>query len=366
MGNFKKYIYFIDGALRDIYIFDTTREDWKKWIFYVNENYKVEWENPETGKSENKIDFSVIEKYWDGICEECSPVKVFIDTFEVRGYFFETNIENDISPREIISLDEHKKLIKFMKDVSEGKEKLNIGTLFPYEIITPCLYNRGLGKEERLALDSTWKSLPNYTNDENALVVVDGSGSMYGGGAPLPIEVVVSLGVYFAQRNKGHFADHFITFSERPSLIEIKGNDIFDQVRYCMSFNEVANTNVAAVFDLILNTAIKNKIPQEDLSKKLFFISDMEFDNCAENADISNFDYAKNRFNEHGYQLPQIVFWNIVSRNQHQPVSMKEQRVALVSGCTPRLFQMVTSGKLSPYENMLEILSSERYAHLEA
>ena len=81
---------------------------------------------------------------------------------------------------------------------------------------------------------------------------------------------------------------------------------------------------------------------------------------------VSNFASAKRRFAEHGYRLPQIVFWNVASRNSNQPVTKNEQGVALVSGCTPRLFSMVASGDLSPYSVMMDIIESERYAKISA
>lgn len=132
------------------------------------------------------------------------------------------------------------------------------------------------------------------------------------------------------------------------------------------TFNEVADTNVEAVFDLILDAAVRNNVPQEELPETLYLISDMEFNACVRNASVSNFASAKRRFAEHGYRLPQIVFWNVASRNSNQPVTKNEQGVALVSGCTPRLFSMVASGDLSPYSVMMDIIESERYAKISA
>ena len=182
----------------------------------------------------------------------------------------------------------------------------------------------------------------------------------------MPATVALSLGIYFAERNNGAFKNHFITFSENPQLVEIKGEDILDKVRYCHGFNEVANTNIQKVFELILEAAKKNSVPQDELPKKLYIISDMEFDYCAEDASLTNFEYAKKLFAEAGYALPEIVFWNVASRNRQQPVTKNEQGVALVSGCTPRLFSMVASGTMNPYAFMLEVVESERYAKIVA
>lgn len=98
----------------------------------------------------------------------------------------------------------------------------------------------------------------------------------------------------------------------------------------------------------------------------LYFISDMEFDACAENAETTNFQYARQAFEARGYRLPRVVFWNVASRRLQQPVTSNEQGVALVSGCTPRLFEMVAAGRLSPYAYMLEALSAPRYRDIVA
>lgn len=254
---------------------------------------------------------------------------------------------------------------EFINRVSAGEATLHASTLMPYEIITP-FFRSNVSDEERKAINATWISQEDFGDSENALAVIDGSGSMYGWGDPKPITVALSLGIYFAERNTGVFKNHFITFSEKPQLVEIKGEDILDKVRYCHGFNEVANTNIQKVFELILDAAKKNSVPQDELPKKLYFISDMEFDYCTEDASLTNFEYAKKLFAEAGYTLPDIVFWNVASRNKQQPVTKNEQGVALVSGCTPRLFKMVASGTMNPYAFMLEVVESERYAKIVA
>lgn len=257
---------------------------------------------------------------------------------------------------------------EFLNKVSCGEVKLNTNVLTPYEIITP-FFKRNVSDEERNSINATWNALEDFTNNENALAVIDGSGSMYGGADPIPATVALSLGIYFAERNKGAFKNHFITFSENPQLVEIKGDDILDKVRYCHDYDEVANTNIQKVFELILNAAKKNHVPQEELPKRLYIISDMEFDYCADDANLTNFEYAKKLFEDAGYKLPEVVFWNVSSRNRQQPVTKNEQGVLLVSGCTPRLFSMVADGSLSdstPYEFMLEVLMSERYEKIAA
>ena len=254
----------------------------------------------------------------------------------------------------------------FMNRVAEGAEQIHTGTLTPYEIIQPFFNQGSISTQERQATNATWNAQENFTGDENALVVIDGSGSMYGGADPIPATVALSLGIYYAEHNTGAFQNHFITFSENPKLVEIKGKDIYEKVRYCHQFNEVANTNIQRVFELILRTAVEHRVPQNEMPSKIYIISDMEFDYCTEDCSMTNFEYAKQLFEKQGYQLPEVVFWNVASRNRQQPVKVNDRGVALVSGCNPRIFSMLKAGILSPYAFMMDVLGSERYAAIVA
>lgn len=258
----------------------------------------------------------------------------------------------------------------FLDSVAKGESKLNTGALYPYEVVRNALRTANLSclclsEDEKTSLNTTWDSLEDFCDNDNSLAVVDTSGSMYAYNR-LPVSVAFSLGLYFAEHNKGAFHNHFITFSSSPQLLEIKGDTFCDKIEYLSTLFEIGNTNIEAVFDLILNTAVKNSLSQEQLPEKLYIISDMEFDICAENASLTNFENAKKKFEKHGYKLPKIIFWNVASHGNNQPVTKNEQGVALVSGCTPKLFSYVASGNFSPYEFMLETINSPRYELISA
>ena len=250
----------------------------------------------------------------------------------------------------------------FMQKVDRGEAELHTSALMPYEIVEAA-YRANAA--DRQLLNTTWNALEDFTDGENALVVADGSGSMYGG-KPQSAAVAQSLAIYFAQRNKGAFHNHFITFSTNPQLVELKGADIVEVVRYCRTFNEVADTNLQRVFELILRAAVLHRVPQKELPSTLYIISDMEFNCCTRDASLSNFEYAKQLYRQHGYRLPRVVFWNVQSRNRQQPVSMNEQGVALVSGFTARVFSQVMSGEMDPWRNMMNVVGGERYAMIKA
>lgn len=263
----------------------------------------------------------------------------------------------------------------FLKAAASGEVSLHADHVAPYELVAPYLstdwredgsFMKNITPAEKDALNATWNAIPDFGGDENALAVIDTSGSMYCAGKPMPAAVALSLGLYFAERNTGIFKNHFIEFSARPQLLEIKGDTFADRLRYAASFNEIANTNLEAVFDLILKAVVKNKVAQNELPAKLIIISDMEFDACVDHASAIVFQNAQQKYKSFGYQLPRIIFWNVASRNRQQPVTCGEQGVALISGVTPRIFAMAAGEILSPYTFMMEVLGNERYAKIAA
>jgi hypothetical protein len=116
----KENLYHWDGSWRDIYIKDTSKDDWEKWISFVNEYYRIEWYNPITDILETKIDFKVIKDIFEGNSEYVTTANVFIEDIQINAHFFTANeIENDIDPREFNSKDDHFKLMNYLKAISK-------------------------------------------------------------------------------------------------------------------------------------------------------------------------------------------------------------------------------------------------------
>jgi hypothetical protein len=174
-----------------------------------------------------------------------------------------------------------------------------------------------------------------------------------------PMAVSVSLALYFAERNKGAFKDHFITFSAKPQLQKIVGKTLEEKMQSIQSSHWGMNTDLAAMFRLIVDTAVTNKLPQEDLPETLYIISDMEFDSCCDKH--TNFEHAKKMFETNGYKLPNVVFWNVNASGENLPVRENEKGVSLVSGFSPVIFAIAVENK-TPYQVMIDTISSERYA----
>ena len=260
----------------------------------------------------------------------------------------------------------------FINKVKTGEEKINAGTLYPYDIVRKVMESR-----ENVAYDALWNALPDYMPEgENAIAIVDTSGSMdrgwgaTGKEAVAPIEVALSLGIYFAERSKGAFNGYFMTFSESPAMQKIQGTDISAKVRNLNNAHWDGNTNLTKAFRVLLDTAIKNKVPEDEMPSKLFIISDMQFDMATgqrsywgnERAEKTNFEAIEDMYRRAGYKRPDLVFWN-VRASSDTPVTKDENGTFLVSGCSPSILKhAINCEATTPYELMLEVLNSERYS----
>ena len=252
---------------------------------------------------------------------------------------------------------------EFLEAVNSGEKKINTKTLYPYQIVEKAMVDR-LDQNSKLALDTMWKNLPDYVReDDSALVVCDTSGSMSMWGDP--IYVAISLAMYFGERAKNKFKDHFITFSDRPKMQKIVGSNIFDKVKNLSRADWDRNTDLEAVFRLILKTGTQNEIPQSEMPNKLYIISDMEFDSCTMNSNKSNFKNFKKMYEESGYEMPLLVFWNVNSRNDQSPVTKDERGVVLISGASPSAMKFGMDTSTTPEQFMLDVLNTERYSNIE-
>ena len=301
-----------------------------------------------------------------------SALRAYTDILEnrlrERDYTFDYEVQPSCAMfkyRRAFIRNDNERYTDYLNSVHSGNAKLNADRLFPYDIVRAALAGN-LSETEKMSLDAAWRALPDLSaaKNENSLAVIDGSGSMTCGcGGIRPIDAALSLGIYFAEHNKGKFANHFITFSETPKLVEIKGRDIVGKVNFCRSFNEVANTNLEAVFMLILKTAVKNRVSVSDMPSKLYIISDMQFDRCiiGGNNEVL-FKAMRKLYHQYGYIMPEIIFWNVNARCDTMPVNRSETGAALISGYSPSVFDMVMSGNISPEAVMNKILDSKRYA----
>lgn len=325
-----------------------TRELAKRWVRAIN----VSEAGYRTGLAELRRKINVLERLMSA------------------GEFAAINYEHVPSKasklyRKAFSKRDADRYVAFLESVKKGEKKINASTLYPYEIVSQYLQGYRIVDE---TLEALWKALPNYADTEkNALVMVDTSGSMQsriGSTTVRALDVSVSLGLYVAERNHGAFKDYFMTFSAQPQLQRVHGNNLLEKVNNLSRAHWDMNTNLQAAFDLILATAVKNRVPVEDMPSHLFIISDMEFDSaCGQH---TNFQHVQMKYRAAGYSMPVIVFWNVMSRNTQTPVTQDEAGTILVSGLSATVFKNAINAKVvTPMDAMLEVLQDERYQAVE-
>lgn len=263
--------------------------------------------------------------------------------------------------------------LDYLSSVSKGESKLNMKVATPVDVVSKYRDNRryrwDIGDFDP-TLELAWKNLKDVMV-EDTLVVADGSGSMLieVTGSATALDVANALAIYTSEHNSGIYKNKYITFSSKPRFVDFSNaNNLQEKLQIAKEYSEVSNTNIEAVFNLILQTAIKNSIPQNEMIKNILIISDMEFDAAQKmwrNDDPvltqPLFDLIKRRYSDAGYALPKLIFWNVNSRTQTIPLVENELGVALVSGLSQNVLKMVMTNNLNPYDILVETITSPRY-----
>ena len=241
---------------------------------------------------------------------------------------------------------------EYLESVKKGEAKMNASVLYPYEVVRKVYRSY----TDTSAYEAMWQNLKDYHCDGNAIVVTDVSGSMTCDDC-MPISVAISLAIYFAERNHGAFKGQMITFSERPEFFEIPEGSLASKIQRVSRAPWGMNTNLNRVFDIMLSRCVANHVPAEDMPKTIYVVSDMEFDECA---NLTNYEKIKRQYAAAGYACPNIVFWKV---NDHgsTPVRFNDKGVALVSGCSPSVFELAVSDDLNPVKYMLNAIMVPRY-----
>ncbi len=247
---------------------------------------------------------------------------------------------------------------QYLSAVEKGEAKINASTLYPYDIVDQYLYK---GARYDKTIDLQWEALPNYMEGRefNGLVVADVSGSMYG----RPMAVSISLAMYIAERNTAEvWKDKFLTFSGNPKLQTIVGSTIGKRIDNLSRAEWGMNTDLMAVFKTVLDAGLKNSVAAEDMPQKLIIVSDMQFDQCCHSNKRTNFEQIQKLYRKAGYEMPQLVFWNVNSYS-NVPMTMHDTGTCLVSGCSPSILKSILTDKVvTPVDTMNDTVYSDRYA----
>jgi hypothetical protein len=258
---------------------------------------------------------------------------------------------------------------QYKEALKNGETKINAGAVYPYDIVKTL----GMSGDNTIA-NEQWNSLPNWMegSNERVLPVVDVSGSMdveVGGNPNLTcMDVAISLGLYISERNEGNYKDAFITFSDDPQL-QILDGSLEERFQQLSNADWGMSTNLEKVYSLILNNAKANNIPQDMMPTKLLILSDMQFD-TATNSRWRDGDkwtptsqqMVEKMYEESGYELPQIIYWNLNASMSNFPVEFDKMGTALISGLNPSILKSILGGEnLTPESVMMKTIDAERY-----
>jgi hypothetical protein len=270
---------------------------------------------------------------------------------------------------------------EYISRVAEGKANISGATLLPSTLIHEASKCIGVGnvteqrkrsmnaaalmahKNKELqsrVIDGQWKTLVQRIKDSgtlsSAIAVCDVSGSMtypqFKDGT-CPLDSSIGLSLLVASCTTPPFGGAFITFSGRPAVEKIDlSASLTDQIRHMQAADWQMNTNFVAVFEkLILPMARKNNLRPEDMVKRVFVFSDMQFDSAedyrsshwsrrdsedgADERWSTSYERIKRRFEEAGYEMPELVFWNLAGGQDGmapKPVTTMDEGTSLVSG----------------------------------
>lgn len=253
---------------------------------------------------------------------------------------------------EAFNRNDKERFSKYKASLSKGNTKINTGALYPHDILKVI-------KKDSVLADNMWNS---YLKDgieikEDILPVIDVSGSMGVEiqGSLTALDVAVSLGLYLSEKMEGSFKNHFITFSNIPELVEVKGSNFKEKIINIQKSRWGMNTNLQSVFKLILKKADEATI----MPSKILILSDMEFDNAIK--DKTNYEVIKQKFKNKNIKMPELVFWNLNGRKGNIPVKKDENGTALISGFSPKILKGVCNNDLNPVKIMLDTVMQERY-----
>lgn len=246
----------------------------------------------------------------------------------------------------------------YKEALANGDAKVNASAVYPYDVTKNLVYG-----DSSLAVEQ-WKALPNFMegSNERVLPVCDVSGSMETsiGGNTTAMAVCISLGLYISERNIGPFKDAFVTFSSRPELQYLTG-DLKSRYTQLSRAEWGMSTDLELTFDLILNQAVKHNVSEEEMPTCILIMSDMQF-NAATEINDTALDMISRKYNEAGYTMPKIVFWNLNARTSNFPVTSDENGTALISGFSPSILKTVLTGNaMNPTQIMLDTLNVPRY-----
>jgi len=244
----------------------------------------------------------------------------------------------------------------YLMKVMQGKAKMNTKGIQPHELVRTYMHHMA----EDATVDAQWKALISRLQTagtfSNTMAVCDVSGSMSG----VPLEVCIALGLVVSELTAPPFKNKVITFSAVPQWHVITGEKLSEKVSSLQRAHWEMNTDFLAVFKMLLAEAQTYSLKPEQMIKKIFVFTDMQFDNAKTGPDYgTGYDHVKEMYTKAGYKIPQIVFWNLRDTRTSFPVRKDTPGVALMSGFSAEMLKFFLDDKeMTPYSMMIEAVKN--------
>jgi hypothetical protein len=262
----------------------------------------------------------------------------------------------------------------FLQQVSSGEKKIKVTGILPHELVKYYIDTENTTDE---TIELQWKALVENVKSQgtfkNMLAVVDTSGSMYSGGSASarPIDVSIALGLLISECCEGSFHRKILPFCDKPTLFEVKGNTLLEQVTYIKTYlQDGMSTNFEAVFDLLIDTGVMYDVLADKMPTKIVVLSDMQFDDADQNTVLNEETLHQTiikKYQDTPYTPPQFIYWNLNGTNDGTfPVKAVADGVAMISGFSEQLLKVFMNNDkfdaeqivyeiLLPYENEVDI-----------
>jgi hypothetical protein len=189
----------------------------------------------------------------------------------------------------------------------------------------------------------------------DAVAVCDVSGSMSG----IPMQVAIALGLIVSETTMRPFNNKIITFSAVPTWHTITGTTLKEKVDNLQRAAWEMNTDFLAVFNMLLTEAKIYNLSPEQMIKKIFVFTDMQFDAATNSTSyMTGFSSIKKMYDDAGYAMPTIVFWNLRDTRASFPVQKDTPNVALMSGFSSEMLKVfLEDADMTPYNIMIRAVS---------
>ncbi|KAJ3048134.1 hypothetical protein HK097_010852 [Rhizophlyctis rosea] len=125
---------------------------------------------------------------------------------------------------------------------------------------------------------------------------------------------------------------------------QVEGDTLKKKICNVQQMSCIMTTDFQKIFNMILQRAQEHEVPADQMIKTIFVFSDIHYDQADPNGQRTDHQIIKKKFEDAGYTLPRLVYWNLNSPKT-VPVTAGEKNVCLVSGFSRQLFQFFAFGE---------------------